>query len=310
MRVILGCYMSSTRKAVLPALERWNALLLYPTLYEGFEYSRHVIYTGAAPNQNSVQLAEFMMRKFGSRVFMVGLGLPLSLRVEPDHERPDPRRRRREGRRALPAARCDAGGFPYGGEADQGACSPTSCSRPWWATAPRMLHQAYAEAGWTRRACRSRASPPARPKCSRWVRSSPQGHITSAPYFQSIDTDNNRRCVEAFQRRFGDDVVANQCWEAAYFQTHLLANAMRRVDPGDVDALLRVLPGSEFDAPQGRCASTNTTTTPTCGRASAAADADGQFEILEQARALGAPGSLPRLAHARRLVRARQAADA
>lgn len=45
VRVILGCYMSSTRKAVLPVLERWNALLLYPTLYEGFEYSRHVVYT-------------------------------------------------------------------------------------------------------------------------------------------------------------------------------------------------------------------------------------------------------------------------
>ena len=63
---------SSTRKAVIPVLERWNALLLYPTLYEGFEYSRNVFYTGAAPNQNGVQLAEFMTRRFGSRVFMVG----------------------------------------------------------------------------------------------------------------------------------------------------------------------------------------------------------------------------------------------
>ncbi|HEV8646362.1 MAG TPA: transporter substrate-binding protein, partial [Burkholderiales bacterium] len=52
VQVILGCYMSSTRKAVIPVVERWNGLLLYPTLYEGFEYSRNVIYTGAAPNQN------------------------------------------------------------------------------------------------------------------------------------------------------------------------------------------------------------------------------------------------------------------
>ncbi|MEO8165946.1 MAG: transporter substrate-binding protein, partial [Betaproteobacteria bacterium] len=41
--VILGCYMSSTRKAVIPVVERWGGLLLYPTLYEGFEYSRNVI---------------------------------------------------------------------------------------------------------------------------------------------------------------------------------------------------------------------------------------------------------------------------
>jgi branched-chain amino acid transport system substrate-binding protein len=72
VRVILGCYMSSTRKAVIPVVEKWHALLMYPTLYEGFEYSRNVVYTGAAPNQNSVQLAEFMLRTYGSRVFMVG----------------------------------------------------------------------------------------------------------------------------------------------------------------------------------------------------------------------------------------------
>lgn len=40
VRLIAGCYMSSTRKALIPVLERWNALLLYPTPYEGFEYSR------------------------------------------------------------------------------------------------------------------------------------------------------------------------------------------------------------------------------------------------------------------------------
>jgi ABC-type branched-subunit amino acid transport system substrate-binding protein len=51
VRIIVGCYMSSSRKAVIPVVERWNALLLYPTLYEGFEYSRNVFYTGAAPNQ-------------------------------------------------------------------------------------------------------------------------------------------------------------------------------------------------------------------------------------------------------------------
>ncbi|MEO6022611.1 MAG: transporter substrate-binding protein, partial [Burkholderiales bacterium] len=72
VRVILGCYMSSERKAVLPLVERLNALLFYPTLYEGFEYSPNVIYSGAAPNQNSVQLAEFMMHAYGSRVYMVG----------------------------------------------------------------------------------------------------------------------------------------------------------------------------------------------------------------------------------------------
>ena len=70
VNVIFGCYMSSSRK--LPVVEKWNKLLFYPTLYEGFEFSNNIIYTGAAPNQNSVQLAEFMTANFGARVYLIG----------------------------------------------------------------------------------------------------------------------------------------------------------------------------------------------------------------------------------------------
>ena len=66
IRLLFACYMSSTRKAVLPVVEAHRGLLFYPTLYEGFEYSRHCIYTGAAPNQNSLQLAKFLLSAYGN----------------------------------------------------------------------------------------------------------------------------------------------------------------------------------------------------------------------------------------------------
>ncbi len=72
VNVIFGCYMSSTRKAVMPVVEKYNRILFYATLYEGFEFSNNIIYTGAAPNQNSVQLADYMMSSFGGRVYLVG----------------------------------------------------------------------------------------------------------------------------------------------------------------------------------------------------------------------------------------------
>ena len=72
VNTIFGCYTSSSRKAVLPIVEWRNGLLWYPTLYEGFEYSPNIIYTGAAPNQNSVALATYLMRNFGPRFFLVG----------------------------------------------------------------------------------------------------------------------------------------------------------------------------------------------------------------------------------------------
>jgi ABC-type branched-subunit amino acid transport system substrate-binding protein len=70
--VIFGCSTSAERKAVLPTVERRNGLLWYPSLYEGFEYSPNVIYTGAAPNQNSFPLAEYLIRHVGRRIFLLG----------------------------------------------------------------------------------------------------------------------------------------------------------------------------------------------------------------------------------------------
>ncbi|WP_122693460.1 transporter substrate-binding protein, partial [Pseudomonas viridiflava] len=40
--------------------------------YEGFEYSRNIIYTGATPNHNAVPLGNYMFEHFGNRVLMIG----------------------------------------------------------------------------------------------------------------------------------------------------------------------------------------------------------------------------------------------
>jgi ABC-type branched-subunit amino acid transport system substrate-binding protein len=64
--MIFGCYTSSSRKAVLPVVERLNGLLWYPTPYEGFEFSSNIIYTGAAPNHH------FMRRQAMSQRVSVG----------------------------------------------------------------------------------------------------------------------------------------------------------------------------------------------------------------------------------------------
>ena len=111
-----------------------------------------------------------------------------------------------------------------------------------------------------------------------------EGHITSAPYFHSLETPANQRTTGALQRRFGGDQMANQCLEAAYFQIHLLADAMSRADPDDIDSLQRALPGSEFDAPQGRVRideqNHHTHLYPRIGRV----NVRGQFDILEETR--------------------------
>ncbi|MFO1318075.1 MAG: transporter substrate-binding domain-containing protein [Burkholderiales bacterium] len=283
IRVFVGCYMSSSRKAVLPVLERWNALLLYPTLYEGFEYSRHVIYTGAAPNQNSVQLAEFMIRRFGPRVFMIGSDYVYpyeSNRIMSDlvMERGGEKvaeiylpldARREDFDAVIRRVRSEAPDFIF--STVVGECTS-------------MLYGAYHAAGLDPGRMPIASLTTCEAEIAAMGPEIAVGHITSAPYFQSVPTATNRDSVSRFHGRFGEDCVTNQCWEAAYFQMHLLADAMRRAGPDDVEAILRALPGSEYDAPQGRVRideqNHHTYLRPRIGRANAA----GQFDILEEAR--------------------------
>ena len=59
---IFGCWSSASRKEVLPIVERDNALLFYPSQYEGEEASRNIFYTGATPPLKYEPAGEAMSR--------------------------------------------------------------------------------------------------------------------------------------------------------------------------------------------------------------------------------------------------------
>ena len=69
---IFGCCLSTSRKVVLPHVERHNGILFYPSVYEGFEYSPNVIYGGAVPNQVVLPLLEYIYRTHGARFALIG----------------------------------------------------------------------------------------------------------------------------------------------------------------------------------------------------------------------------------------------
>ncbi len=109
------------------------------------------------------------------------------------------------------------------------------------------------------------------------------GHFTAAPYFQSIDSPANQRCLAQLRARFGDGCVPNLCWEAAYFQMHIYANAFAQAGSDGIAEILPHILGAEFDAPQGRVkidpSNHHTCLYPRIGRV----DAQGQFTIVRQA---------------------------
>src|SRR6185436_5319806 len=62
---VFGCWTSVSRKSVLPEFEELNGLLFYPVQYEGEEMSPNIFYLGAAPNQQLIPGADFMMSAEG-----------------------------------------------------------------------------------------------------------------------------------------------------------------------------------------------------------------------------------------------------
>lgn len=281
VRIIFGCYMSSTRKAVLPVVEKWNALLLYPTLYEGFEYSSNIIYTGAAPNQNSTQLAEFMLRNFGARVFLVGSDYIYP--YESNRIMTDLIRGQGGERVGEYYLRLDAPADSYLDIAKKiKAASPDFIFSTVVGAGTSLLYRAYAKLGLDPKRMPIASLTTSETEVQEMGADVAEGHITSATYFQSVASEENVRAVAEYKRRYGDELVTNMCWEAAYFQTHLIANALRQTGSDNIAKLMQGILGAQFQAPQGLIEvdeqNHHTYLWPRIGRVNAA----GQFDILEE----------------------------
>lgn len=284
INVIFGCYMSSTRKAVMPVVEKWQRLLLYPTPYEGFEFSPNIIYTGAAPNQNSAQLAEYMTRHYGSRVYLVGSDYIYpyeSNRIMSDFilERPGGAKLAERYVRLDPSER-DFVAIAR----DIKDRQPDFIFSTVVGKGTRMLYQAYADAGLDPSRMPIASLTTCETEVSEMGTRHATGHITAAPYFQGVDSRVNQDCLARFRAVYGDEVEPNMCWEAAYFQVHMFARAMQQSGSDEIDRLLPHLLGSEFDAPQGRVridpANHHTRLYPRIGRVGS----DGRFAVVAESR--------------------------
>ncbi|CAN5355097.1 transporter substrate-binding domain-containing protein [soil metagenome] len=295
VNVIFGGYMSSTRKALLPVVERWNRLLFYPTMYEGFEFSPNIIYTGGTPNQHNVPLAEYMVRRFGPRVYMVGSDYIFP--YESNRTMSDFIHQNKGGKKlgerylSLDAQERDFAAVVK----DIRAKQPDFIFSTVVGKTTRMFYQAYADAGLRPDTMPIASLSTSESEVAEMGRRIAEGHYTAAPYFRSIATDRNRSCVASFVKLFGDRVEPNMSWEAAYFQVHLFANAFAVNGSDSYVPLLSAVLGSEFDAPQGRVrvdpVTHHTRLYPRIG----CVDSDGQFAIV--AHSPGGVDADPYLTH-------------
>lgn len=288
LSTIFGCYTSSSRKAVLPIVERLNCLLWYPTLYEGFEYSPNVIYTGAAPNQNSVALCQFLTEKYGSRFYLIGSDYVYpreSNRVM--RELLSKRGGQIVGERyvGLRASRRDF--VPVLNEIRD--LSPDVIFSTVVGEATVYLYQAYADFGFDPRVMPIASLTTTEAEIRAMGPDVGEGHITAAPYFEGLPGATNDAFVQRYKRRFGDDQSTNMCVEAAYFQVHLFARALELANSLDPEILRPMVLGSSFDAPQG-----TVSIDAGCGHANlwsriGRANSSGRFDLLRESSSMVPP---------------------
>ncbi len=281
---IFGCYTSSSRKAVLPVVERLNGLLWYPTLYEGFEYSPNIIYTGAAPNQNSLALCDYLCETYGTRFYFVGS----------DYVYP------RESNRIMRDLLAQRGGTVVGERyvpinarrqdffpvmRDIRNQMPDVIFSTVVGSATVYLYQTYHDFGMNPNVMPIASLTTTEAEIQAMGHDVGEKHITAAPYFQSIENSRNRQFVKRYRKRFGDDEPTNMCVEAAYFQVHMFARALEYTNTLDPEFLRPMVLGQSFDAPQGevmidpKCSHTNVWSR--IGKATRT----GQFEIVRQSLA-------------------------
>ena len=285
---VFGSYTSASRKAVLPVFEKRNNLYFYPTLYEGRECSKNVVYTGAVPNQQQDEFVPWLVEKFGKKFFLIG-----SNYIYPKEEN----------------NYCKKLLEKLGGEVVNEEYVPlghsefSSVINKIKSTEPNVifstvvgdsvvaLHRQYRAAGLDPAKMPMASLTTSENEIAAMGGDAAAGHFTSAPYFMVHKSPENEKFVAAYKKRWGDDKVTHFVSEACYFQTYLFKQAVEKLAGSDItpETIREAVKGQEYQAPQGKILLEKENLHTWLWPKIAVAKADGQFEVLKDSAEWKAP---------------------
>lgn len=297
LRHVIGCYTSSSRKDVIPLFEKHDALLWYPSHYEGFETSSHVVYTGAVPNQHVIPLIGYLLGRGRKRAFCVGSNYIWAW----------------ESNRILRDELLRRGGsvlaeryVPVGETDFSKVIGAILDAAPDVVFSTLIGTSAYAFLQAFRAACAARGMDQARqmpvascslsePELEAIGPEAVDGHISASVYFSSISSPANRAFAAKYEARFPRGPTMSADAEASYVATVLFARALAAAGRDDVPAVREAVMGQRLQAPQGEVWIDEQTShaylTPRIG----VSNRQARFDIVMEARAPERPD--PYLVH-------------
>lgn len=247
---IFGCWTSSSRKAVKPIVEDYNALLWYPVQYEGMESSPNIVYTGAAPNQQIVPAIEYLLDQGYKNFFLLGSDYVFPRTAN-----------------MIITAQVEAAGAKVVGEeyADMDQTDFAAIIAKIEAAQPDIIintlngtdnvsfFKQMSEKNYTAETYPTMSFSIAEEEVATIGADILKGHMVSWNYYQTTDTEENKKFVEAYKAMFGEDRVTSDPAEAAYDAVYLWKAACEKAGSFDVDSVLEAIRTGEisFDAPEG-----------------------------------------------------------
>lgn len=246
---VFGGWTSASRKAMKPVFEKDNSLLYYPVQYEGMESSPNIYYTGAAPNQQIVPALDWMKQKGYKKIFLVGS----------DYVFPRTANKIIQAyAKANGMTVVDEQYVPLGGTdfttivnklKDSGADAVFNTLN---GDSNVAFFRQFASMGFTSTNMPTVSVSIAEQEVPGVGVDNLKGQYTAWNYYQTLDTDENKKFVTDFKARYGQDRVTSDPMEAAYVSLYLWKAAVEKANSFDVDKVKANSDGITFDAPEGK----------------------------------------------------------
>ncbi len=248
---VFGCWTSASRKAVLPIFEKENGLLYYPTFYEGLEQSKNVFYTGQEATQQILYSLDWAKNEKKAKTFFL---------IGSDYIWP---------RTSMKIARKHIENFQHGtvvgeeyyplGSTNFGSLmNKIKLHKPDCIFAAVVggsnvaFYKALKAAGITGDKQLLVTLAVTEDEMTGVGGENFTGFYSSMKYFQSIDTSENKKFVDAFKAKYGKDAVIGDVTQAAYLGPWIWKAGVERAKSFDVDKVVAASPGIELkEAPEG-----------------------------------------------------------
>jgi urea transport system substrate-binding protein len=251
---IFGCWTSASRKQVLPVVERANALLFYPSQYEGEEQSPNIFYLGGTPRQQALPAIDYLRRQHRSKFFLAGTDY-----IYPRTTNAIIRNYLAKAGIAgsdvaefyAPAGHTDwrsvvakLRNFAAGG---QSAVISTISG-----DSNMHFYREFARAGLTAEMLPVMSLSIGEAELPALPRANMTGHLVTWNYLHEMDSVANRSFISAWRDFSGDPkAIANDPMEATWLGFNLWATAVEKAGTLDADSIREALSGLTLDAPSG-----------------------------------------------------------